>query len=86
MPSPDLVFYLKITPKCQHSRTDWGIERFESSDLQKKVAANYEKLKDDSWEVIDASQNEEKIHNTLLKRVIQIINENQNRPIGQLYE
>lgn len=86
LPRPDLVAYLNVDEATQSSRSDWGQERYENKDLQRKVASNFLKLRDETWEVIDANQSVEDIHKKLLEAVIEVIDSVKNTPIGKLYD
>lgn len=86
LPSPDLVIFLKLSNELQSSRSDWGDERFENIHLQQKVAANYEKLVDSTWNVINADDDKSLIHSKILQQVLNIIDTVKHQPIGELYE
>lgn len=86
LPRPDLVAYLKVTEDSQSSRSDWGKERFEKTEVQRKVAENYEQLKDSTWTTLNADMKIEEVHQQLLEDVLQIIEKVKSRPIEKLYD
>ncbi|XP_003708227.1 thymidylate kinase [Megachile rotundata] len=85
LPSPDLVILLKVSEKTQCSRSNWGSERYENSEFQKRVALNYEKLIEKTWSSIDANGETLEIHSQVLKQVLNTVQKVKNLPIGMLY-
>jgi dTMP kinase len=49
--TPDIVFYLNVEPERAAIRSDYGEERYETLDLQKRVRNIFFSLMDDSWTV-----------------------------------
>ncbi|XP_066597877.1 thymidylate kinase isoform X2 [Prorops nasuta] len=86
LPRPDLVFLFKINESNLNSRENWGVEKFENTDFQKKVSLNFEKLMDEKWIVIDANQTIDKIHSILYNDTVKLIENVSNTPIEFLYE
>ncbi|KAL0109328.1 hypothetical protein PUN28_014424 [Cardiocondyla obscurior] len=84
LPKPDCVMLLKVSKGHQEQRSDWGKERFEHNEFQQQVNANYEKLKDNTWIVINADQDELTVHKEILKKTMSIIQEVQYRNIELL--
>lgn len=59
LPEPDLVIFLRLDHAAAESRGGYGGERYEVTDLQRRVANNFDKLRVDSpsrWRQIDASR------------------------------
>ncbi|XP_011159971.1 thymidylate kinase [Solenopsis invicta] len=83
---PDCVMFLKVSKRQQELRSDWGKERFEHDEFQQRVDANYEELKDDSWFVINADQDESTVHAEILQKTLSVIQEVQYRDIEFLGE
>ncbi|XP_012286418.1 thymidylate kinase [Orussus abietinus] len=86
LPRPDMIAFLEVAEKEQSQRGDWGAERFEHREFQRKVAANFNKLHDDTWRYIDANEDAEKIHSKLLLETLEVIAKVKHCPIEQLYE
>ncbi|XP_024882840.1 thymidylate kinase [Temnothorax curvispinosus] len=84
LPKPDCVVFLKVSKRQQELRSDWGKERFEHDEFQQRVDANYEKLKDDTWIVINADQDESAVHAEILQKTLSVIQEVQYRDIELL--
>ncbi|XP_064615311.1 thymidylate kinase-like [Liolophura sinensis] len=62
LPKPDLVIYLTLSPEKAARREDFGRERFEQIEFQKKVAESFEIIREKDWKVIDADKNIEDLH------------------------
>ncbi|EFA83836.1 thymidylate kinase [Heterostelium album PN500] len=83
LPAPDLIFYLKMDTEDATKRGDYGNERYEKVDFQKKIKEVYEsKLVNSSWNVINANRPIEEVSkeiNEIVDRSIK--NGIQNKPI-----
>lgn len=66
LPCPDKVLYLTLSSEAAAKRGGFGDERYEQTDFQKKVAENFDLLKDDSWQVIDADRSVDDLQRELL--------------------
>ena len=51
LPKPDAVLYLTLSPEEAAKRTEFGGERYEQTDFQRKVGENYQLLKEQNWKV-----------------------------------
>lgn len=51
LPSPDIVFFLKLNQEAAGQRAGFGEERYETMEFQKRVASNYDKLTTSNWKV-----------------------------------
>merc|ERR1711973_601182 len=67
LPKPDAVFYLDVEDASV--RGDFGGERHEVTDFQKKVQKLFRTLEDDTWENVDANRSVDDIHNHLSNAV-----------------
>ncbi|XP_053984012.1 thymidylate kinase [Hylaeus volcanicus] len=85
LPRPDMVILLKVSQESQCMRSNWGEERFENIKIQQCVAENYEKLKDKTWYTIDANQEISIVHSQILNKVLDVIQEIKDLPVGELY-
>jgi len=84
LPKPDCVVFLQVSKRQQELRDNWGKERFEHEAFQQRVAANYEKLKDNTWIIINADQDESAMHAEILQKTLSVIQEVQYRNIDLL--
>ncbi|KAK3589944.1 hypothetical protein CHS0354_034966 [Potamilus streckersoni] len=86
LPRPDVVVQLKLSTEAAMMRGGFGQERYEKADFQAKVANNYEKLKDSTWEVIDADKSIEDLHTELLTLCKRVIKSTENKPLSALWK
>ncbi|XP_018378561.1 PREDICTED: thymidylate kinase [Trachymyrmex cornetzi] len=84
LPKPDCVVFLKVSKQQQELRGDWGKERFEHDEFQQRVNTNYEKLRDDTWIIINADQDESAVHAEILQKTLSVIQEVQYNSIKLL--
>ena len=56
LPAPDVVVFLEIPPEKAEARSGFGNERYEVSDMQVRVAANFNQLVTPCWRKIDAAR------------------------------
>lgn len=61
LPKPDLVIFLDISVEDASKRGEFGAERYEKAEFQKKVRANFLKMKDETWKVMDATNSIEEL-------------------------
>ncbi|KAK5869287.1 hypothetical protein PBY51_024018 [Eleginops maclovinus] len=89
LPKPDLVIFLKLSPAEAALRGQFGEERYETSVFQQAVQQKFEELfKDPSvnWQVIDASQSVQAVHENITILSQKIINTAQDLPLGELWK
>ncbi|XP_061593538.1 thymidylate kinase [Cololabis saira] len=89
LPKPDLVMFLQLSPAEAASRGQFGTERYETTAFQKAVQQKFEELMKDpnvNWQVIDASQNIENVHNDIRNHSLSAISAAQNTPLGELWK
>ncbi|KAM6921821.1 thymidylate kinase [Xenentodon cancila] len=89
LPKPDLVMFLQLSPAEAALRGQFGAERYETGAFQKAVQQKFEQLMKDpsvNWQVIDASQSIEDVHNDIRNHSHSAICAAQNTPLGQLWK
>ncbi|XP_070765159.1 thymidylate kinase isoform X2 [Enoplosus armatus] len=89
LPKPDLVMFLQLSPAEAALRGQFGEERYETSAFQKAVQQKFEQLMKDpsvNWQVIDASQSVEDVHQDITTHSLNVINTAQNVPLGELWK
>ena len=63
LPEPDLVVYLVLeNAETAEARGGYGSERYEETDMQKRVAQNFKTLKGPQWQVVDAGRDIQAVH------------------------
>ena len=85
LPHPDIVLYLTLSSEAAAKRGGFGVERYEQTEFQKKVAENFEKLQDKDWRVIDADKSVEDLHLELQNICVLEINNVANKTLGTLW-
>ncbi|XP_011879614.1 PREDICTED: thymidylate kinase [Vollenhovia emeryi] len=73
LPKPDCVVLLKVSKQYQKLRSDWGKERFEHDEFQQRVDINYDNLRDDTWVVVNADQDELGVHAEIVQQTLSVI-------------
>ncbi|KAF1385947.1 hypothetical protein PFLUV_G00113050 [Perca fluviatilis] len=89
LPKPDLVMFLQLSPAEAALRGQFGEERYETSVFQKAVQQKFEHLMKDpsvNWQVIDASQSVEDVHENIRTQSLNTINTAQNQQLGELWK
>ncbi|KAI8057169.1 thymidylate kinase-like protein [Syncephalis plumigaleata] len=80
---PDLVCLLDMPVEEATRRGDFGQERYERIDLQKRVRDNFAQLREPEWLVLDATQDVDTLHNTIVERVMQTLSTCKDQPIRE---
>ncbi|KAK9519865.1 hypothetical protein VZT92_022568 [Zoarces viviparus] len=89
LPKPDLVMFLQLSPAEAALRGQFGEERYETSVFQRAVQQKFDQLRKDpavNWQVIDASQSVEDVHENISTHSLNTVNAAQNRPLGELWK
>ncbi|PRP79990.1 hypothetical protein PROFUN_12277 [Planoprotostelium fungivorum] len=85
LPAPDVVIYLQLSIEEAQKRGNYGEERYETVEFQRKVKDLYEnKMKDPSWKVVNASQKPEDLHNDIRSIVESVIQDVEHTPLNTL--
>lgn len=53
---PDIVFFMDLNPELLQKREDFGLERYETLDIQTKAYKVFLQLKEPNWVTIDATK------------------------------
>ncbi|XP_034830532.1 uncharacterized protein [Maniola hyperantus] len=85
LPKPDRVFFLNMSLENAQKRNGFGNERYEVLDFQKKVVDAYMQLKEDNWEILDASRSMETIQEELLHKTTSLIEKVEIKPIEKIW-
>ncbi|XP_037774104.1 thymidylate kinase-like [Penaeus monodon] len=73
LPRPDQVLFLDLQPEEAKRRGQFGAERYEKEEFQKRVYENFQLLKDDVWKVIDAKKSVEDLQEVLKTEALKTI-------------
>ncbi|XP_072932213.1 uncharacterized protein [Epargyreus clarus] len=85
LPKPDRVFFLTMPPEEVEQRKGFGSERYEVLEFQKKVLNMYMQLKDESWEILDATRSIAAIQEELLNKSLTIVDSVGFSPVNKLW-
>ncbi|KAH3806789.1 hypothetical protein DPMN_135115 [Dreissena polymorpha] len=85
LPRPDTIVYLTLSSEAAAKRGNYGEERYEQTDFQKKVADNFAALTEDSWKVIDADKSIENLQAELLDICKETIKRSSDQPLYKLW-
>jgi dTMP kinase len=66
LPKPDALLYLELSLEEAAKRGGFGEERYETTDIQRAVKKNFDAMKEDWWDVIDASRDMDDIQNQVV--------------------
>ena len=85
LPKPDLVCFLDVSEEVAMKRADFGGERYEMTDFQRRVRDNYEKLRDSSWVTVSADGTLEEVQEELFKIVQTEVERTDKSELGKLW-
>jgi len=85
IPQPDLVLFLDLSHEEAQRRAQFGEERYEKEEFQKKVYENYQLLKDETWKMIDANKSIEELQEVLAQEVVKSIDTIKGNTIKKLW-
>ena len=86
LPKPDVVVFLEIPPHKAEQRGGFGDERYEESEMQKRVAANFVDLRGPSWRVLDAARDVDVVRADVEAVVLEAAAQAKDAPIGLLWD
>ncbi|XP_038001391.1 thymidylate kinase isoform X2 [Motacilla alba alba] len=89
LPKPDLILFLQLNPEAAAERGNFGQERYETSSFQEKVLQSFYCLMEDktlNWKTVDASKSIEDLHREIKSIAKEIMQEVQNKPLGELWK
>ncbi|XP_018013107.1 thymidylate kinase [Hyalella azteca] len=82
LPRPDLVLFLTLGGTELSSRGGYGQERYEEDSFQQRVMRNYNELKRDYWNVVNADEKSvEQLHSELLPLVTSAVAAAEDKPL-----
>ncbi len=82
---PDVVIFLDISIEEAKKRGDYGLERYEKEEFQRKVRQAYEKLHSSYWVTVDGARSMDDIHTDLKKIATDTIAKSQQQPLKKLW-
>ncbi|XP_072034225.1 thymidylate kinase-like [Amphiura filiformis] len=85
LPKPDLVLFLQASANVMEKRAEFGGERYEQTDFQQRVAANFDKLREKDWQEVDANQDIEALHEEIKSVVLRTLEGDLAWPMDKLW-
>lgn len=85
LPRPDLVFFLDVDVSVTAKRANYGQERYERSEFQKKVREAFQKLVEENWVSLDGSDSIKTIQSEIEIHTKQTIQQCARQPIRFLW-
>lgn len=85
LPKPDAVLFLDLPVEEATKRGDYGGERYEELTFQQRVYKNYMALRDDTWEMIDASKSIEEVQRSMEAALEKVMKESKFGPLPGLW-
>jgi len=83
---PDRVVYMDIPVAEASTRGDYGTERYEVGDFQRKVQDTFDNdLRESWWTVLDARGTLEDLHQKIVELALESIEDAKDKPIKQLW-
>lgn len=86
LPKPDRVFLLTLSEEEMVKRADFGEERYENPEMQRRVGEVFFKLceEEDNWLKVDASGTIDEVHEKLLDETLKEIDKAKLKPLEYL--
>lgn len=74
LPRPDAVLFLTLPIEVSMSRGNFGNERYEKEETQRKVSSLFENvMREKDWKIIDATPTADKVEEQILKVVLEVV-------------
>ena len=88
LPSPDMIFFLSVTPAVAASRGGFGEERYESSSMQGRVRTLFQRIGQEvgsgKWRIVDADQTIPQVEAELKEAAVQVCRDVEGE-VGKLW-
>jgi len=86
LPKPDRVFYLDVDEETAKKRANFGEERYEKAEFQRKVYAQFKKFEgDDFWTSIDSARDMDEITGEITGTVKKLVENGVTSEVGKLW-
>jgi dTMP kinase len=87
LPRPDALMYLELSLEEASRRGGFGEERYETNEMQRKVTENFEKMKENWWDIVDANRDMDVIHEEVVSIAMAAVEKcQQGEPLKRLWE
>lgn len=85
LPAPDSVLWLDLSLEVAAERAGFGGERYETSEMQQRVKANMEALRDDTWQMVDASGTLDEVAEKVWEMSLPVVESSKDKPVAGLW-
>jgi len=85
LPKPDLVCFLDVSEEVAKQRADFGGERYELSEFQRRVRTNYDALRDERWVTVNADGTLEEVYGEIQRIVTSELNKDRRVKVEKLW-
>eukprot|EP00127_Corallochytrium_limacisporum_P005126 Clim_evm32s199 gene=Clim_evmTU32s199 len=82
LPNPDAVFFLELSMEEASKRGEYGAERYEKEEFQKKVREVFYQVKKPEWISIDAARTVDEVADDIIVQAKEVVKKAENRPIS----
>ena len=86
LPAPDVVVFLEIPSSKAAAREGFGGERYETSEMQQRVAKHFAALRGPAWRTIDAARTIDEVRADVERVVLEAAERAANAPVGELWD
>ena len=80
-----LVCFLDVSKEAAMKRADFGSERYEMTDTQRRVRENYARLRDPTWVTVACDRTIEEVETEVLNIVVKELSKSDNGRIEKLW-
>ncbi|KAF6113532.1 deoxythymidylate kinase [Phyllostomus discolor] len=88
LPKPDLVMFLHLQLEEAVKRGQFGLERYENRDFQRRVLERFQQLIGDrtlNWKMVNASRSIEDVHKEIRMLSEEAIRATAQKPLEELW-
>ena len=85
LPKPDLVCFLDVSEEVAMKRADFVSERYELTDMQRRVRENYARLRDPTWVTVSSDGTIEEVETEVFNIVIKELTKSDKGRIEKLW-
>lgn len=87
LPRPDALLYLELSLEDAERRGGFGEERYETTEMQRAVKENFEAMREDWWDVVDANRDPDVIEREVLEIAMSAVERcRAGAELGRLWE
>jgi len=85
LPRPDAVLFFEVSEHVAKQRAEFGNEKYETTEIQRRVRENFTKLRESYWQTVNADLSEDEVYCSVEKMVKTAMAKVAKLPIEQLW-